>query len=238
VALPAVRALLFDVLGTVVDWRSSVIRAGLALSAQTGIVVDWAVFADRWRIEGYLAPIGRIVAGAEPFCEVELLLQRQFDVQAAELGFLDLAPDELAPLRSVWHHAQPWADSVDGLHRLRARFVIAPLSNGSFAMLTTMAKRAGLPWDCIISTDLFGTYKTDPATYRGAVDLLGLAPDAVMLVAAHSGDLAAAQRVGLHTAYVPRPLEWGPDAPARAAGEDSFDLTAADLGALADALDC
>jgi len=237
-APPAVRALLFDVLGTVVDWRSSVIRTGLALSARTGIVVDWPAFADRWRIEGYLAPIGRIVAGEEPFCEVELLLQHQLDVQAAELGLLDLAPEDLAPLRSVWHHAEPWSDSVDGLRRLRDRFVIAPLSNGSFAMLTTMAKRAGLPWDCIISTDLFGTYKTDPATYRGAIGLLGLAPDAAMLVAAHPGDLSAAQRVGLRTAYVPRPLEWGPDAPARAGGEDSFDLTVADLGALADALDC
>jgi 2-haloacid dehalogenase len=115
---------------------------------------------------------------------------------------------------------------------------VAPLSNGGFAMLTTMAKRAGLPWDCIISTELFGTYKPDPAAYRGAAALLGLPRDEVMLVAAHVGDLRAAQRAGLRAAYVPRPLEWGTDAPAPAEADASFDLVADDFSALADALGC
>jgi 2-haloacid dehalogenase len=233
-----VRALLFDVFGTVVDWRGSVIRAGRELSTRSGVEVDWPAFADRWRREGYLAPIGRIVTGEEPWREVEGLLQAQFDVQASDAGFLDLPAEALAPLRSAWHHLDPWADAVEGLSRLRRAFVVAPLSNGGFAMLTTMAKRAGLPWDCIISTELFRAYKPDPAAYRGGAELLGLPPDQVMLVAAHTGDLRAAQRAGLRAAYVPRPLEWGPGAPAPEAPDDSFDAVAEDFGALADALGC
>jgi 2-haloacid dehalogenase len=233
-----VRALLFDVFGTVVDWRGSVIRAGAALSERTGIDVDWPAFADRWRREGYLAPIGRIVAGEEPWRDVDSLLQAQFDVLASEAGFLDLPAAELAPLRSIWQGLDPWDDAVDGLRRLRRSFVVAPLSNGDFAMLTTMAKRAGLPWDCIISTELFGTYKPDPAAYRGGAALVGLPEDEVMLVAAHVGDLRAAQRAGLRAAYVPRPLEWGPNAPAPEPPDDRFDLVAGDFSALADALGC
>jgi 2-haloacid dehalogenase len=237
-AIAGVRALLFDVFGTVVDWRGSVIRAGAALSERTGAEVDWPAFADRWRREGYLAPIGRIVAGEEPWRDVDSLLQAQFDVLASAAGILDLPAAELAPLRSIWHGLDPWDDSVDGLRRLRRSFVVAPLSNGGFAMLTTMAKGAGLPWDCIISTELFGTYKPDPAAYRGGAALLGLPENEVMLVAAHVGDLRAAQRAGLRAAYVPRPLEWGPGAPAPEEPDEGFDLVAADFSALAEALGC
>jgi 2-haloacid dehalogenase len=237
-AIDGVRALLFDVFGTVVDWRGSVLRAGVALSERTGVDVDWPAFADRWRREGYLAPIGRIVSGEEPWRDVDSLLQAQFDVLASEAGFLDLPAAQLAPLRSIWHELDPWDDSVEGLRRLRRSFVVAPLSNGGFGMLTTMAKRAGLPWDCIISTEIFGTYKPDPAAYRGAAALLGLRGDQVMLVAAHTGDLRAAQRAGLRAAYVPRPLEWGEDAPAPEQADASFDLVAEDFSALADALGC
>jgi 2-haloacid dehalogenase len=238
VATAEVRALLFDVFGTVVDWRGSVIRSGGALSERTGVAVDWPAFADRWRREGYLAPIGRIVAGDEPWRDVEALLQAQFDVLASEAGFLDLPAEELAPLRSVWHHLDPWTDAVDGLARLRRSYVVAPLSNGGFAMLTTMAKRAGLPWDCIISTELFGTYKPDAAAYRGGAELLGLPPEQVMLVAAHTGDLRAAQRAGLRAAYVPRPLEWGENATAAEPADPTFDVVAGDFAALADLLGC
>jgi 2-haloacid dehalogenase len=144
VAIAGVRALLFDVFGTVVDWRGSVIRAGAALTERTGADVDWPAFADRWRREGYLAPIGRIVAREEPWRDVDSLLQAQFDVLASDVGFLDLPDAELAPLRSIWSELDPWRDSVEGLLRLRRSFVVAPLSNGGFAQLTTMAKRAGL----------------------------------------------------------------------------------------------
>jgi 2-haloacid dehalogenase len=238
VAIAGVRALLFDVFGTVVDWRGSVIRAGAALTERTGADVDWPAFADRWRREGYLAPIGRIVAREEPWRDVDSLLQAQFDVLASDVGFLDLPDAELAPLRSIWSELDPWRDSVEGLLRLRRSFVVAPLSNGGFAQLTTMAKRAGLPWDCIISTELFGTYKPDPAAYRGAAALLGLPGDEVMLVAAHTGDLRAAQRAGLRAAYVPRPLEWGEGSPPPDEPDGSFDLVAGDFSALADALGC
>jgi len=232
VATPPVGALLFDVFGTVVDWRGSVIRAGESLSERTGRSVDWPAFADRWRLEGYLAPIGRIVRGAEPWRDVDALLDAQFDLQAAEAGLLDVASAELAPLRRIWHHLDPWPDAVGGIRRLRTAYVVAPLSNGGFAMLTTMAKRADLGWDCIISTELFRAYKPDPAAYRGGAALVGLPPEQVMLVAAHPGDLRAAQRAGLRAAYVPRPLEWGPSAPAPEDPDPSFDVVAEDFDAL------
>ena len=157
--------------------------------------MDWEAFADEWRTEGYLVPIGEIVAGTRPYADVEALLG-------------------------------------DTLEVLLAR----PLSNGSFALLTEMAKRARLPWDCILSTELFSAYKPDPRTYEGAAGLLGLAPEEVMLVAAHVGDLRAAASAGLRTGYVPRPLEWGPGGRQPAAPEPDFDVVAQDFGALADRL--
>jgi 2-haloacid dehalogenase len=138
----------------------------------------------------------------------------------------------------VWHHLEPWDDAVVGLTRLAARHVVGPLSNGGFAMLTRMAKRAGLPWDCIISTELFRSFKPDPAAYLGGAALLGLDPGRVALVAAHSGDLRAASQAGLRTAYVPRPAEWGPDAPAPEAPDPSFDVVAPDFSSLAATLGC
>jgi 2-haloacid dehalogenase len=238
VATPLADALLFDVFGSVVDWRGSIVREGLALSQRAGAVCDWGAFADRWRRDGYLAPIGRIVRGEEVWRPVDELLSGQFELQAKEAGLLELDPAELAPLRSVWHHLEPWDDAVVGLARLAARHVVAPLSNGGFAMLTTMAKRAGLPWDCIISTELFRSYKPDPAAYLGGAALLGLDPGRVALVAAHSGDLRAARQAGLRTAYVPRPAEWGPDAPPPEAPDPSFDVVAPDFSSLAANLGC
>jgi 2-haloacid dehalogenase len=228
-----VQALLFDVFGTVVDWRGSVIAAGEALSREHGLDVDWGSLADTWRREGYLAPIGRIVRGEQPWASVDDLMRRQLDELVVAHGLSSLTTEDIAALAAVWHRLTPWPDAVPGLERLREAFIIAPLSNGGFSQLTTMAKRAGLPWDCIISTEVFSAYKPDPRTYLGATDLLGLAPEEVMLVAAHGHDLRAAQRVGLRAAYVPRPMEWGPASQAPELPDPSFDAVADDFEGLA-----
>jgi 2-haloacid dehalogenase len=228
-----VKALVFDVFGTVVDWRGSVIAAGEVLSRRDGLGVDWGSFADTWRRDGYLAPIGRIVRGEQPWSAVENLMRRQLDELVVAYGLSSLSDTDVGGLAAVWHRLTPWPDAVPGLVRMREEYVIAPLSNGGFAQLTTMAKRAGLPWDCIISTEVFSTYKPDPRTYLGAADLLGLEPEEVMLVAAHGHDLRAAQQAGLRAAYVPRPHEWGPSAPPPEPPDPTFDAVADDFDGLA-----
>jgi 2-haloacid dehalogenase len=235
VLAPGVKALVFDVFGTVVDWRTCVTDAAKSISGDRGTGVDWGAFADDWRTEGYLVPIGEIVGGARPHSDVETLLGDMLGELLLRYG-VDLTATEVEWLKSVWRRLDPWPDSRHGLKRLRRHYVLGPLSNGSFALLTEMAKRGSLPWDCILSTELFSAYKPDPRTYQGAARLLGLAPDEVMLVAAHVGDLRAAAAAGLRTAYVPRPLEWGPQGHQPAPPDPSFDVVAQDFESLADQL--
>jgi 2-haloacid dehalogenase len=229
------KALVFDVFGTVVDWRTCVSDAAKEISGDRGSGVDWGAFADEWRTEGYLVPIGEIVGGTRPYADVEVLLGDTLERLLSRHG-VELAPAELRWLKLAWRRLDPWPDALEGLERLRRDYVLAPLSNGSFALLTEMAKRAGLPWDCVISTELFSAYKPDPRTYRGAAALLGMEPDQVMLVAAHVGDLRAAATAGLRTGYVPRPLEWGPAGRAPAPADPGFDVVAEDFSSLADQL--
>jgi 2-haloacid dehalogenase len=227
-----VTAIVFDLFGTVVDWRGSIVEVGTAISAGGGPDLDWGAFADRWRRAGYLAPIAAFGRGGRPLPDIEAELRRQLDEQCAQSGIASSDRDELL---ATWRRLRPWPDSVDGLRRLREHYVVAPLSNGSFAQLTAIAKWSALPWDCIISAELFATYKPDPRTYLGAARLLGVEPGELMLAAAHVTDLRAAHSAGLATAYVPRPLEWGPGSPVDPV-EEAFDLVAADLGDLADQL--
>jgi 2-haloacid dehalogenase len=230
---PPCKALVFDVFGTVVDWRTCVINEARDLAGAKRSDVAWGDFADAWRREGYLEPIGEIVTGRRPYSEVEHLLAATLDELLVRHD-ISLERAEVDHLAGVWRRLDPWPDALEGLERLRRDHVIAPLSNGSFALLTAMAKRAGLPWDCVISTELFEAYKPDPRTYLGAARLLDLAPSEIMLVAAHLADLRAAAACGLRTAYVPRPLEWGPGAPAPADSDPVVDVVAADFAALAD----
>jgi 2-haloacid dehalogenase len=228
-------AVLFDVFGTVVDWRTGVAEAGRIVAGQSGEGVDWGAFADAWRREGYLEPIAQIVTGARPYSPVEALLAEALERLVTRHG-LELHQRQFAVLLKAWRRLDPWPDARPGLDALRRHVLIAPLSNGSFALLTEMAKRAGLPWDCIISTELFAAYKPDPTTYRGAVTLLDRQAEEVMLVAAHLGDLRAASDAGLRTAYVPRPAEWGEGSAAPAPPDDGLDMVAEDLEALAERL--
>ena len=232
-SLDAVKALVFDVFGTVVDWRGSVIREGEALGRRLGLAVDWERFADEWRRVGYRDAIARVRRGDLPWMNADALHRRQLDAQLQAYGIAGLAEAEIDHFNRVWHRLDPWPDSVPGLTRLRHRFVLSPLSNGSFALLTNMAKRAAIPWDCILSTELVRAYKPDAAAYAMAHTLLNLAPHEVMLVAAHAGDLRAARACGLRTGYVPRPLEHGPDGPQEPEPDAAFDVVATDFEALA-----
>jgi len=206
--VPEVKALTFDVFGTVVDWRGSVIREGRALGRAKGLEVDWAAFADAWRA-GYRPSMDRVRRGELPWMNIDALHRMVLDRLLVEFGVRGLKVAEKVHLNRVWHRLKPWPDAVAGLLRLKKRYVITTLSNGNLALLTNMAKHAGLPWDCILSAELFHHYKPDPEAYRGAAALLGMKPREVMMVAAHPDDLVAARRQGLRTAYVARPEELG-----------------------------
>jgi len=228
-----VKALVFDVFGTVVDWRSTVIQEGEALARETGVKVDWPRFADEWRRDGYIAGMERIRRGELPWMKVDRLHRRKLDELLVEHGVTGLTEAQIASFNRVWHRLLPWPDAVAGLSRLRERYTIAPLSNGDVALLTNLAKARKLPWDCILSSELFRTFKPDPRVYLGAADLLDQPPSAVMMVAAHVGDLRAARSVGLRTAFVPRPLEWGPGGHVEPSPDPSFDVVATDFVDLA-----
>ncbi|HEX4248349.1 MAG TPA: haloacid dehalogenase type II [Pseudonocardia sp.] len=232
-----VRALIFDVFGTVVDWRGGVIREGEALAARTpGLTVDWPAFADAWR-GSYLPSLNRVRTGELPWTNLDALHRGSLDELLTKFGADTLGEDDRAYLVGAWHRLDPWPDSVAGLTRLKARYTIAPLSNGHVALLVNMAKRAGLPWDLVLSAELVHAYKPDAAAYLSAPELLGLAPDEVMLVAAHLDDLAAARSHGLRTAYVRRPREWGPAGTAPEPDpDDKLDHVVDSLPALADLL--
>lgn len=227
--LTDVKALLFDVFGTVVDWRGSVIRAGEAISQAHGQSVEWAVLADEWRREGYTNALAKVRSGELPWTRVDVLHRQKLDELLPRFGVVGLSEDEIASLNQVWHRLDPWPDAVGGLTRLRRRFTIAPLSNGDLALLTNMAKHAGLPWDCILSAELFRAYKPDPAVYLGAAALLDLRPEQIVMVAAHVGDLRAAGALGLRTAFVARPLEHGPGGRIEVAEPGAFDIVASDF---------
>ena len=231
-ALGRVRALTFDVFGTVVDWRTSIVREGQLLQRRLALPAqDWAVFADDWRA-GYQPAMHEVRTGALPWTDIDGLHRRILDRLLAARG-LRLDEADAAQFNRVWHRLIPWPDSVAGLWRLKPHFTITSLSNGHVALLVNLARHAGLPWDTALSAELFGHYKPDPEVYRGAARLLGLEPEQVMMVAAHPGDLRAAAACGLRTAYVPRPLEHGPEGPQESAAQGEFDLVAEDFGALA-----
>lgn len=221
----SLEALAFDVFGTVVDWRGSVIREGRVLSAETGIDVDWPTFADRWRA-GYGPAMDRVRTGEIPWATIDELHRMILDDLLEDFGLGGLSEDEVVELNRAWHRLTPWPDVVPGLNRLRSRFILSTLSNGNVSLLTRMAKNAGLPWDVVLSAELSGRYKPDAEVYRTAADLLDLAPERIMMVAAHKGDLRAAAEVGFRTAWVPRPLEFGPDRELDTAPDPEFDLTA------------
>jgi 2-haloacid dehalogenase len=234
------KAVLFDVFGTVVDWRSGVARDLRAFLARHGAGgADADAVADAWR-RRYQPAMEECRSGRRPFARLDLLHRENLDAVLRETG-LDLSAvdaAELDDLNRAWHRLDPWPDAVEGLRRLKARYVIAPLSNGNVSLLLNMAKRAGLPWDAILGAEVAHAYKPRPEAYLRTADILGLPPGQVCLVAAHNSDLAAAQGCGLRTAFVPRLREHGPGQATDLRAEGPWDLVAEDFRDLAARLGC
>ena len=233
--MTAPKALAFDVFGTVVDWRSSIIGELEMFGERHGVAGDWPKFADDWRA-GYPAAMDRVRTGDLPWLKIDALHRLILDDLLDGAGIGNVPDADVADLNFAWHRLDPWPDSVAGLTRLKQRFTMTTLSNGNLSLLTDMAKRAGLPWDCVISAELFHHYKPDPEAYLGCADLLDVAPGELMLVAAHPSDLRAAREAGLMTGYVARPLERGPGHRPPAVEDGEFDVVARDFLELADKL--
>ena len=227
-----IRALIFDVFGTVVDWRGSIIREGRALGRAKKISADWDAFADAWRA-GYQPAMARVRSGDLPWMNIDQLHRMILDGLLGKFGLDQLTEDELDHLNRVWHRLDPWPDARRGLALLKRRHVIATLSNGNVSLLVNMAKHGRLPWDAVLSAELFRHYKPDPEAYLGAAAMLGFEPSEVMMVAAHKNDLRAAQACGLATAFIKRPREKGPKVKLDLKPEADFDYNAKDFVDLA-----
>ena len=230
--MDGVKALVFDVFGTVVDWRSSVTRHAAAFGAAHGISTDWAAFADGWRGK-YQPYMGKVRSGELPWTKLDALHRMGLVELLGEFGIDNISESAIDELNLAWHRLDPWPDAAAGLSRLKAKYIIGTMSNGNVALMTNMAKYAALPWDVILGAELAQAYKPDPKTYLTGAELLGLPPHQVMMVAAHQSDLRAAAAQGLKTAFVPRPLEFGPDRQPDPTPDPSFDVVAADFRDLA-----
>jgi 2-haloacid dehalogenase len=228
-----VKVLAFDIFGTVVDWHGSIAREVQALYPQ----VDGDAFALAWRA-GYKPAMQRVMSGELGWTLIDDLHRMILDSLLPQFGLADVSEAERQHLNRVWHRLDAWPDSVQGLTRLKRKYTISSLSNGNIGLLTAMAKRAGLPWDCVLSAEVFRAYKPDPATYLGVAKVFDLPPAQVMLVAAHHDDLAGARACGLRTAYIERPWEMGAAHPKDVSPQAGNDLHASDLNALADQLGC
>ena len=227
------QVLVFDIFGTVVDWHGSIAREVSTRFSQ----VDADAFALAWRA-GYQPAMEAVRSGGRGFVKLDVLHREILDGILPRFGLAHLREAERAELNRVWHRLNAWPDSVAGLTRLKTRFTIASLSNGNIGLLTNMAKRAGLPWDCVLSAEVFRAYKPDPRTYRGVAEVFDVAPAEVMLVAAHQDDLAAARACGLQTAYIERPLEFGAAHVKDVSPDPANNWHARDLLHLAEQLGC
>ena len=229
-----IKALAFDVFGTVVDWRGSLIREGMDLGRKKGVVdVDWGQFADSWR-KGYRPAMDRVRSGKGSWENIDTLHRMILDSLLEKYNIKGLSETEIDHFNRAWHRLDPWPDAIEGIRRLRRKYVSATLSNGNVALLVNMAKYAGLTWDCILSAELFRHYKPDPEVYQGAARLLGIRIDELVMVAAHKNDLQAARAAGCKTAFIPRPLEYGPENIPDIEPDPEFDTTAKDFILLAD----
>ena len=234
------KALAFDVFGTVVDWRSGVAReAGPWLANLGRPDVDAHAFADSWR-RRYQPKLQEVRSGRRPFVVLDVLHREALEdvLRADELEPRDIGDLRLSELTCAWHRLDPWPDAVAGMTRLRRSYPLIALSNGNVALILNMARRAGLPWDAILGAEFSRVYKPLPESYLATARALALSPDELCLVAAHHSDLAAARACGLTTAYIDRPDEYGgAPAPDREAAQ-AWDYEASSLTVLADLLGC
>jgi 2-haloacid dehalogenase len=205
----AVKALFFDVFGTLVDWRTCIAREAKAMLEPRGHALDWFAFADAWRGE-YQGAMEEVRAGRVPFCKLDVLHRRNLDRVLSRLGIGSLSEDELRHLNMAWHRLDAWPDVAGGLARLRRRYLLAPLSNGNISIMVDLARRNDFPWDAILGAEFAGDYKPKPRVYLAAAEAFDLDPSECVMVAAHSNDLKAAAALGLRSAHIARPDEDGP----------------------------
>jgi 2-haloacid dehalogenase len=234
-SIMAVRALVFDVFGTVVDWRSSVIEQLQSLGREKKLTLDWEIFVDKWH-SCYRPGLDAVRDGSLPWTNVDDIYRTKLESLLCEYSIVGLSDAEKIRINRVWHRCAPWPDAVPGLTRLKVKYVLSTLSNGDVACLVNIAKQAGLPWDCVLCAELFHCYKPDSKVYRGAIKLLGLEPPEIMMVAAHNYDLRAARLCGMGTAFVPRPKEYGRYQTAELSAEEDWDVIASNFEELAAAL--
>jgi 2-haloacid dehalogenase len=207
--LARVRALVFDVFGTLVDWRGSIAREAQAVLRPRGVTLDWLAFADAWRAQ-YQPAMEEVRTGQIPFSKLDVLHRRNLEVVLKEFGIRDLDEATRVHLNLAWHRLDAWPDVAPGLQRLRERYRIAPCSNGNISLMVDLARRNGLPWDAILGAEVARDYKPKAIVYQAAAAAFDCDPAEVLMVAAHSNDLAAAAQAGLRTAFVARPDEKGP----------------------------
>ncbi|OJY78587.1 MULTISPECIES: haloacid dehalogenase type II [unclassified Rhizobium] len=229
------RALLFDTFGTIVDWRTSLIDELTAFGLERGVDADWTGLVDAWR-GNYVSSMDEVRKGLRPWTKLDDLHRATLDKLVAALDISGLSEGDLRHINKGWHRLRPWPDSVSGLTRLKQHFIIAPLSNGNVSLLLNMAKHAGLPWDMIFGSDLFHYFKPDRETYLGACELLDLEPGQVMLCAAHNSDLRMAASLGLRTAFIARPTEYGPHQNQDFEADGAWDFIVTSVESLADQL--
>jgi 2-haloacid dehalogenase len=233
-----VRALLFDTFGTLVDWRTGLIIQLEQWGGARDIAADWPALALAWRRD-HVPALAKVRTGQREWANLDKLQGETMRQLAPEFGLPALSNDTLDHLARMWHELPAWPDTVEGMARLRTKYLVAPLSNGHVALLMRLARAAGITFDAVFGADVFRQYKPDPKTYRGAVTLLGCAPGEVLFVASHPSDLEAAAACGLRTCFVSRPLEYGTGVVVEQPPADgAFDVMVGDLVELAAVMGC
>jgi 2-haloacid dehalogenase len=228
-----VKALFFDVFGTLVDWRTGVARESAAILKPLGYSIDWIAFAEAWRAE-YQPGMEEVRSGAVPFSKLDVIHRRMLERIRTRFGLETLDEPALQALNLAWHRLDAWKGVPAGLHRLRRRFLLAPCSNGNISLMVDLARRNDFRWDAVLGAEVAGDYKPKPRVYLAAAEAFSLAPEQCMMVAAHSGDLKAAASVGMHTAHVVSADEFGPNT-GETAPKVPVDFAVRSLDELADA---
>lgn len=232
-----IHALLFDVFGTVVDWRTSIIDEGQVINQQHGLDVDWAEFADAWRAM-YQPSMEKVRTGKRPWTILDHLHRESLDKLLIDYGITNWSEEQIEHLNRAWHRLKPWPDAVEGLTRLKRKYMIATCSNGNVALIVNMAKHSGLPWDMVLGAEVTRHYKPQDEAYLESARMLGLDPGHCCMVAAHNSDLVAASRNGMQTAFVARPTEYGPHQDKDFSAENEYTYVAGSFLDLADQMGC
>ena len=231
----SIKALFFDTFGTLTDWRTSIAREAEAALQPRGYSLDWSAFADAWRGE-YQGAMEEVRSGRRAYCKLDVLHRHNLEIVLKRFGVATLSEDELHNLNMAWHRLDAWPDVPAGLARLKHNYLLAPVSNGNISLMVDLARRNNFPWDAILGADIAKDFKPKPRVYLASAEAFDLAPQACMMVAAHSNDLSHAAALGLRTAHIARPNEHGPGGKSEAAPTVPVDFAVKTLEGLAEQL--